>query len=282
MNFYIKNIRVGIFWTCQVIFWLAACLALLNRLYASGGGVGDYWVAALLACWASVIFLLLRALKTNTTLLRFAVRNWSAAIVLGVIFQVEVFLTYIAIIIVTEIIQLFLLRKNDGEKIWSKKNKRRAECNEIKNEYKIAKINDAANNDYKDNDYKDNDADKFNIEIDDEIADEIVADESDNLSISVWEAGKTQHIIRRKMESGGEKLEGYFLVEFDENQLTVSVHIPFYPAFEQSPVVEAYLMDDTVDAKLTIARTQLFGAKIDIKRANKNVNNLRLAVIVLG
>ncbi|MDR2345698.1 MAG: hypothetical protein LBE18_06495 [Planctomycetaceae bacterium] len=263
MFFSIKNISTGLFWTGQFIFWLASCLAVLNRFWA-GVGSNDYCIASMMGCWVAIIFLFLHLLKPNDTCLSFGGRNWLSAIGFGVQLQADAFLIYVLIIIVTEIVWNFWLRKLFIERNQSDKNYQQSA------ESIVNKPNEVFENRVS------------NIDIDIEQANENSAiDEFDNLSSSIWQIGKTQHIIRHKTELGEDKFEGYFRVEFDENQLTVSIHVPFYPVFERLPTVDAYLVD-VEDAKLTITGKQFFGVRIDVKRANKNVNNLKLAVIATG
>ncbi|MDR1053353.1 MAG: hypothetical protein LBL39_04180 [Planctomycetaceae bacterium] len=253
MFFCFENIRTGFFWTCQFVFWLAAGLAVLNR-FCVGVGVEGYLVAGLFGCFVSVIFILLHLSGSNTGLLNFAGQNWLAAAILGTLFQVNGFVIFVLIIASTEIIWWFLLREIiTPESLFVTKGLPQKSHVEKTDKKDIA------------------DAEKI-IEINDD-------EESDESPESDWTDNKTQQITRSKTESGGEKLEGYFLVEFGNDQLTASVHVPFYPVFDKLPEVEAYLVD-AVEAKLTVAKVQRFGARIDVKRANNSVNNLRLVVVV--
>ena len=77
-------------------------------------------------------------------------------------------------------------------------------------------------------------------------------------------AGTTQQIVRFHAEDGTERLEGTFLVEFIPEQRTASVHVPFCPAFEATPTVEALLLDG--DATLSVVKPRSFGVRIDVKR----------------
>ncbi|MDR1925425.1 MAG: hypothetical protein LBQ66_13725 [Planctomycetaceae bacterium] len=90
--------------------------------------------------------------------------------------------------------------------------------------------------------------------------------------------GETQRIARNRTNSGGERLEGLFLVKFSDDQLTATIHVPFYPVFDKLPVVEAFVVEP-VDAKLAVSKTRHFGTRIDIKRQNKNINNIQIAII---
>ncbi|MDR2171380.1 MAG: hypothetical protein LBP59_14655 [Planctomycetaceae bacterium] len=278
MTICIKNINIGFFWACQSVFWLASFFAFLDHFWANFL-LDDYFIILLFGCWVSVIFILLHLFQPETSYLIFAERNWLAALIFGVNFCVSGFLIYVSIIILAELVWYFLLQKIAARKILPKINQQPLTITE--NEINIAKNNIATNTD-SDLIVKTGNTNVAELDKIDELAESAELAEFTELSESIWDAGKTQHITRRKLESGVEKLEGYFLVEFGEEQLTVSVHVPFYPVFERLPNVEAYLIDDDADAKTTVAKTQFFGARIDVKRANKNVNNLRLVVIVSG
>jgi len=74
----------------------------------------------------------------------------------------------------------------------------------------------------------------------------------------------TQQIVRSRTEDGAERLEGTFLVEFAPAQQTASVHVPFCPAFETTPTVDALLLDGK--AMLSVVKPRSFGVRIDVKR----------------
>ncbi|MDR1480583.1 MAG: hypothetical protein LBJ00_16750 [Planctomycetaceae bacterium] len=261
MFFCFRNIRTVFFWMCQSLFWLVAGLVLLNRVE-----VGSSFVAGLMGCFVAVIFLLLHLSRSEMSLLNFAGQNWLAVIIFGTLFRVEGLVLFVLIIVLLEIIWWFLLRKifilysscfkipEAGHAIVMPQN----DCSNV-NLTAITGL----------------DLEKI-VEVDStdnaEESEEIPNDCNDN---------KTQQMTRSKTESGGERLEGYFLVEFEGDQLTAYVHVPFCPVFERLPAVDAYLVD-AVEAKLTVAKIQRFGARIDVKRANINVNSLRLVVVVWG
>ncbi|MDR1484466.1 MAG: hypothetical protein LBT09_06545 [Planctomycetaceae bacterium] len=257
---YSTNIRAGFFWTCQSIFWLAACLSVLNR-YWFVVGVGDFFVSVLFGLFISFIFLLLHLLRPEVEFFVFVGRNWFAAMIIGTLLWVNAFLIFVLIIIVTEIIWWFLLRKIVARKFLSA-------TNELPPQFIADKTTESNNTE---------------TEAETETETETDTDtgaEIDELPELIFSDGKTQQIIRSKTDSGGERLEGYFLVEFVCGQAAASVHVPFYPAFARLPEVEAYLID-AADAKLTVAKVQHFGARVEIKRTNKNADKLRLAVVVL-
>ncbi|MDR2641384.1 MAG: hypothetical protein LBC74_01175 [Planctomycetaceae bacterium] len=241
------NIRIFFFWMCQSIFYLAAALSALNRFWA-GVGVSDYFVAVWLGGFIAVIFMLLHLLQADAALSGFAERNWLSAFIIGTLLGLKVFLVFILIIIVTEIIWWFLLQKIVVREFLSA-------TNELPVEFAADKTNEI----------------NINNDVD--------TNESSEL---IWNNGKTQQIIRSRTELGGEKIEGYFLVEFVGDQLTASVHVSFYPMFDELPLIDAHLIDAEAakDAKLTVAKIQRFGARIDIKRTNKNIDKLRLVVVV--
>jgi hypothetical protein len=210
--------------------------------FNSGVGVVDSFFAVLLGFFISVIFLLLHVSRAEMELSIFALRNWFPAVIIGMLLQFHNFFIFATIIIVTEIIWWFFLQKAVISKFFSQLNK----SIEIKK----------TNNNNK-------------------------ADMIDGLSELLLDKGKTQQIIRSKTESGIERLEGYFLVEFIEGQLVTSVHIPFYPVFEELLGVDVYLVE-VADVKLTVAKKQRFGVRVDLKRENKNADKVCLVVIVSG
>ena len=79
-----------------------------------------------------------------------------------------------------------------------------------------------------------------------------------------FDADAIQQIIRSRTKDGMEYLEGTFLVEFVPKQRTTSIHVPFCPAFETPPTVEALLLEG--DATLSVVKPQPFGVRIDVKR----------------
>jgi hypothetical protein len=88
----------------------------------------------------------------------------------------------------------------------------------------------------------------------------------------------TQKIVRRSAETGKDRLEGTFLVEFHDDQLTSTIHIPFCPAFESNPNVEVFLLDD-VDIKWNIFKPRHFGVRIDFKRNSFETKKIRIMVV---
>jgi len=94
-----------------------------------------------------------------------------------------------------------------------------------------------------------------------------------------------QQIVRTKTPEGLDRLEGTFLVEFPADTLTATVHIPFCPAFERVPKVQAFPVDES-DVNLRIASPKAFGVRVDVKRSNLQGNlegdRLRFAVIAEG
>jgi hypothetical protein len=221
----------------------------LNRFWLwCGVGVGDYFFAVLLGFFVALIFLLLHLSQADMLLSDFVQRNLLSAVIIGTLLWVNNFLLFVSIIIVTEIIWWFLLQKI-------------VVCKFLPDSaYLHSDLTSVGSRENRENSK---------------------TPTAEFCSELVWDNSKTQQIIRSKTESGVEKLVCYFLVEFVEGQLAASVHVPFYPSFDKLPEVEAYLVD-VLDVKLTVAKTQHFGTRIDIKRVSKSADKLRLVVIVLG
>ncbi|MCL2745085.1 MAG: hypothetical protein FWE67_14670 [Planctomycetaceae bacterium] len=78
----------------------------------------------------------------------------------------------------------------------------------------------------------------------------------------------TQQLTRSKTPDGKERIEGICLAEFEDGQQTVSVHVPFCPPFAKEPIVEAYLIE-VADAAVSVAQSQVFGVRFEIKRKSK-------------
>jgi hypothetical protein len=93
-----------------------------------------------------------------------------------------------------------------------------------------------------------------------------------------WDDSVTQKIVRCSGETGKDRLEGTFLVEFHDDQLTATIHIPFCPAFESDPNVEVFLLDD-VDIKWNIFKPRHFGVRIDFKRNSLDAKKIRIMVV---
>ncbi|MDR2439785.1 MAG: hypothetical protein LBE12_10510 [Planctomycetaceae bacterium] len=88
----------------------------------------------------------------------------------------------------------------------------------------------------------------------------------------------TQKIVRHLTETGKDRLEGTFLVEFQNEQLTVTIHIPFCPVFESNPNVEVFLLDD-IDVKWNIFKPHPFGVRIDLKRNSCKIQRVHILVV---
>ena len=88
----------------------------------------------------------------------------------------------------------------------------------------------------------------------------------------------TQRITRSRTDEGTERLEGTFLVEFAPDQRTASVHVPFCPAFETTPNVEALLLDG--EATLSVVKPRPFGVRVDVKRHGDEP--VRILVVATG
>jgi len=88
-----------------------------------------------------------------------------------------------------------------------------------------------------------------------------------------------QQMVRSKTAEGLDRLEGTFCVEFQPEEMTATVHIPFCPTFESIPKVQVHPVDETNAATLRITSLKTFGMRIDVKRNNATINRLRFAVI---
>ncbi|MDR1141823.1 MAG: hypothetical protein LBL62_09035 [Planctomycetaceae bacterium] len=99
------------------------------------------------------------------------------------------------------------------------------------------------------------------------------SDQEDSFDDSV-----TQKIVRRFAETGKDRLEGTFLVEFQDDQLTATIHIPFCPVFESDPNIEVFLLDD-VDVKWNIFKPRNFGVRIDLKRNSCEIQQIHIMVV---
>jgi hypothetical protein len=93
-----------------------------------------------------------------------------------------------------------------------------------------------------------------------------------------WDSSVTQKVIRRFSKTGKDRLEGTFLVGFQDDQLTTTIHIPFCPVFESDPKVEVFLLDDA-DIKWNIFKPRHFGVRIDFKRNSFETKKIRMMVI---
>jgi len=90
-----------------------------------------------------------------------------------------------------------------------------------------------------------------------------------------------QQMIRSKTSEGLDRLEGTFWAEFPEDAMTTTVHIPFCPAFERTPKVQVFPVDET-DAQLRITLQKTFGVRVDIKRNTVEIDRLCFALTAEG
>ncbi|MDR2115176.1 MAG: hypothetical protein LBP87_02220 [Planctomycetaceae bacterium] len=88
----------------------------------------------------------------------------------------------------------------------------------------------------------------------------------------------TQKIVRRFTETGKDRFEGTFLVGFQSDQLTVTIHIPFCPVFVSVPNIDVFILDD-VDIKWNIFKPHNFGVRIDLKRNSCTIQQVRIMVV---
>jgi hypothetical protein len=90
-----------------------------------------------------------------------------------------------------------------------------------------------------------------------------------------------QQMIRSKTPEGLDRLEGTFWTEFSEDAMTATVHIPFCPAFERTPKVSVFPVDEA-DALLRISLPKTFGVRIDVKRNTVEIDRLCFALTAEG
>ena len=90
-----------------------------------------------------------------------------------------------------------------------------------------------------------------------------------------------QQMIRTKTPEGLDRFEGTFWTEFAEDAMTTTVHIPFCPAFERTPKVQIFPVDET-DVQLRITSRKTFGVRVDVKRNTVETNRLCFALTAEG
>jgi hypothetical protein len=100
---------------------------------------------------------------------------------------------------------------------------------------------------------------------------------------SVEPVGETvrQQMFRTKTAAGLDRLDGTFWADFAADVMTTTVHIPFCPAFEQVPKVQAFPLDEA-DVQLRITTQKTFGVRVDVRRSSKEIDRLRFAIIAEG
>jgi|GEM_PF-2641583 len=104
----------------------------------------------------------------------------------------------------------------------------------------------------------------------------------------VQDEGIRQQIVRSKTAEGLDRLDGTFWVEFPADAKTVTVHIPFCPAFERVPQVQVFPVKETDDPEKTVPETdtplrivsaKTYGVRIDVKRNHRKIDQLCFAII---
>jgi hypothetical protein len=88
-------------------------------------------------------------------------------------------------------------------------------------------------------------------------------------------------MIRSRTSEGLDRLEGTFWAEFPEDAMTTTVHIPFCPAFERTPKVQVFPVDET-DTQLRITSQKPFGVRVDVKRNTVEIDRLCFAMTAEG
>lgn len=76
--------------------------------------------------------------------------------------------------------------------------------------------------------------------------------------------GATQQWLRSRV-GDGETLCGFVRVDFAEHERTVSVHLPFYPAFSAAPRVDVAEAGGA-EVSVQVAQVEPFGARLEVKR----------------
>ena len=75
------------------------------------------------------------------------------------------------------------------------------------------------------------------------------------------------------------------MAEFPAGATTTTVHIPFYPAFDQIPDIHVVPVDND-KASLRIVQAKPYGVRIDVKRpslhTDSDAGRLYFAVIIEG
>lgn len=105
---------------------------------------------------------------------------------------------------------------------------------------------------------------------------ELEEDEND-LDEDTFDENTLSQVVRTRTEENRERLEGTFCVEFLPDQWTTTIHVPFCPAFDTPPHVEAFVLDEE-DVKLTIFEPKTFGVRIDVKKRSRETSRLHIAI----
>ena len=107
---------------------------------------------------------------------------------------------------------------------------------------------------------------------------EMPAEPNDDTEEEFLDDSITQQIVRRRTESGSEQVEGTFVIQFSEQELTKTLHVPFCPAFASLPNIETFLLDGE-SCKINLVKPQPFGVRVDVKRTSRSPEQVRIAVV---
>lgn len=72
-----------------------------------------------------------------------------------------------------------------------------------------------------------------------------------------------QHIVLRNESEGVQYVSSYQRIEFQPEQQTAVVHLPFAPPLDFVPAIEGYFMDGT-NARIRVTESQRFGARVEV------------------
>lgn len=103
-------------------------------------------------------------------------------------------------------------------------------------------------------------------------------DADERIDEEIIDDSMTQQIVRRRTESGLEQVEGTFVIQFSEQELTRTLHFPFCPAFAALPKIDTFLLDGE-NCTINLVKPQPFGVRIDVKRSSRSSEQVRIAVI---
>ena len=81
---------------------------------------------------------------------------------------------------------------------------------------------------------------------------------------------------RSKTPEGLDRLEGTFWADFPDGAKTVTVHIPFCPAFSQVPKLQIFPVDEP-EANVRIVQAKPHGIRVDVKRSHLDSSRLCFA-----
>ncbi|MGL4593222.1 MAG: hypothetical protein ACRCUY_00680 [Thermoguttaceae bacterium] len=107
--------------------------------------------------------------------------------------------------------------------------------------------------------------------------DDSEAETSGATEIDAITNGVVLQLMRSQTDFGADRLEAIFVLEFLDEQETMTIHLPFFPPFDSIPAIQTFLLEEA-DAKITIPVKTPFGIRIDVKCVNSAQNKIRLVV----